>query len=62
MLSNHFLCLYRFFSWLLVEYLIIRPLAGYEPGEMNFGRQWKPTIKGMDIGHRGAGYARRTDK
>ena len=40
----------------------MRPLAGYEPGEMNFGRQWKPTIKGMDIGHRGAGFARRTDK
>lgn len=45
-----------------VEYLIVKPLAGYEPGEMNFARQWKPTKKGIDVGHRGAGYARRTDK
>ncbi|KAI1305356.1 Glycerophosphocholine phosphodiesterase GPCPD1 [Halotydeus destructor] len=45
-----------------IEYLIIRSVVGYEAGEMNFARLWRPTKPSLDVGHRGAGYARRTDK
>ncbi|KAK8759228.1 hypothetical protein V5799_003141 [Amblyomma americanum] len=46
-----------------VSYLIIRPLAGYPCYcHETYSKFWKKTNRGLDVGHRGSGNARRTDK
>ena len=45
---------------LSVEYLMIRPLYGVDAALLH-SKKWKPEKK-LDVGHRGAGSARRTEK
>ncbi|EEC08260.1 glycerophosphoryl diester phosphodiesterase, putative [Ixodes scapularis] len=46
-----------------VSYLIVRPLVGYSCNcRQTFSKLWKKTNRSLDVGHRGAGHARRTDK
>jgi len=47
---------------LSVEYLMVKPLFGVEHGTINMSKLWKPNRPGLDVGHRGAGSARRTEK
>lgn len=48
---------------LQVSYLIVRPLAGYSCNcRETYSKFWKKTNRGLDVGHRGSGNARRTDK
>ncbi|XP_029841462.2 glycerophosphocholine phosphodiesterase GPCPD1 isoform X2 [Ixodes scapularis] len=48
---------------LVVSYLIVRPLVGYSCNcRQTFSKLWKKTNRSLDVGHRGAGHARRTDK
>lgn len=48
---------------LTVEYLIVRPLKGWTCDlSISYARHWKTYKKGLDVGHRGAGNARRNDK
>lgn len=41
---------------------MIRPLFGVDHGSVNLSRTWKPDRQGLDVGHRGAGSRRRTEK
>ncbi|KAH6946008.1 hypothetical protein HPB50_011128 [Hyalomma asiaticum] len=46
-----------------VSYLIIKPLASYSCNcRETYSKFWKKTNRSLDVGHRGAGNARRTDK
>ncbi|XP_064457256.1 glycerophosphocholine phosphodiesterase GPCPD1-like isoform X2 [Ornithodoros turicata] len=48
---------------LKVSYLVVKPLNGYSCScRQTFTRFWKKTNRTLDVGHRGAGNARRTDK
>ena len=47
---------------LSVEFLMIKPLFGVDHGTINMSKLWKPDRRGLDVGHRGAGSARRTEK
>ncbi|XP_077486025.1 glycerophosphocholine phosphodiesterase GPCPD1-like [Amblyomma americanum] len=48
---------------LSLSYLIIKPLEGYSCDcRETFSKFWKKTTRGLDVGHRGSGNARRTDK
>ncbi|OQR78773.1 glycerophosphocholine phosphodiesterase GPCPD1-like [Tropilaelaps mercedesae] len=45
-----------------LRYLIVKPLKGYTcTAERTFSKFWKRHKRGLDVGHRGAGNARRTD-
>ncbi|XP_022660541.1 glycerophosphocholine phosphodiesterase GPCPD1-like isoform X3 [Varroa destructor] len=47
---------------LTLRYLIVKPLKGYRcTAELTFAKFWKRHKRGLDVGHRGAGNARRTD-
>ena len=45
-----------------VEYLMMKPLFGVDHGNINMSKLWRPDRRGLDVGHRGAGSARRTEK
>ncbi|XP_077527185.1 glycerophosphocholine phosphodiesterase GPCPD1-like [Haemaphysalis longicornis] len=48
---------------LQVSYLIVRPLYGYVCNcRETYSKFWRKTSRGLDVGHRGSGNARRTDK
>lgn len=45
-----------------MSFLVVRPLKGYScTAESTFVKFWKRHKRGLDVGHRGAGNARRTD-
>lgn len=46
-----------------VSYLVIKPLTSYSCNcRETYSKFWKKTNRGLDVGHRGSGNARRTDK
>ncbi|XP_018494954.1 glycerophosphocholine phosphodiesterase GPCPD1 [Galendromus occidentalis] len=47
---------------LTINFLVVRPLKGYScTAESTFAKFWKRHKRSLDVGHRGAGNARRTD-
>jgi len=49
--------------YIAVEYLIISPITGHkELNQVSSPENWLLKASGIDVGHRGAGIARRTDR
>ena len=62
-ITYQLIVLYSNLTNISVEYLIMNPIKGFEDfHKMISVESWLRNVKGYDVGHRGAGIARRTDR